>query len=54
METQILNEADPIQKEWDNWAGENFSEDKIEEANENISDILAGIRQRERGSPIIF
>jgi hypothetical protein len=46
--------SDYPQPEWDAWADEQFSEDKIEEASENISNILALQRQRERRSPILF
>lgn len=42
------------QRDWNEWAEDQFSEERIEEANENISNILARQKNRERGSPIIF
>ena len=43
-----------FQREWNEWAEEQFSEEKIEEASENISDILARQKQKERGPIALF
>ena len=40
--------------EWEEWANENFSQERIKEASVNISDLLAKMKQRERLSPIIL
>lgn len=48
------NKDQEDQQVWDDWAKETFSEEKSQEAQENISNILAKQKQRERGSPIIF
>lgn len=54
MEEDNNNNHCSMQRDWNQWAEDQFNEDRMEEADENISNILALQRQKERGLPFIF
>ena len=48
----IEMETQPIEQEWKDWANDNFNTKNIEEADFNLSNILA--KQRQKENPIIL